>query len=192
MRLSPRLIASLCLALAYASAAAGEEALICFNYGCKDTAVVAFDEGELKQVQAQFAGAGTPEAERDAVARAVGFLYFFAGQQSPVWRDRGGNFADDEVEGRMDCIDHSSNTTTFLDLLQRRGWMRFHAVGERVERGRFLSDHWSARIVAREGGAEFAVDTWFLDPGEPASIFSLEDWLGGAWPPGRSFWKNGR
>ena len=192
MRRVLRLLAALALVGAWANAPAAEEAVICFNYGCRDTALVAFDEGELKQVQAQFADATTPETERAAVARAVGFLYFFAGQRSPVWRDHGGNYADDEVDGRMDCIDHSNNTTTFLDLLERRGWLRYHAVGERVERGRFLSAHWTAQIVERDGGGQFAVDTWFLDPGEPASIFPLEDWLGGAWPPGRSFWKNGR
>jgi hypothetical protein len=180
------------LAGAHAATAAADEALICFNYACKDTAVVEFDEAELKQVHGQFTDATTPEAEREAVARAVGFLYFFAGQRSPVWRDRGGNYADGEVEGRMDCIDHSTNTTTFLELLERRGWMRFHGVGERVERGRLFSAHWTAQIVERDGGAPFAVDTWFLDPGEPASIFTLGDWLDGAWPEGRSFWLNGR
>jgi hypothetical protein len=192
MRVSSRLAAALLVFGACASAAAVEEAVVCYNYGCSANAVIAFDEAELKQVQGQFVDAATPEAEREAVARAVGFLYFFAGQRSPVWRDRGGNYADGEVDGRMDCIDHSANTTTFLDLLQRRGWLRFHGVGERVERGRFLSAHWTARIVERDGGAQFAVDTWFLDPGSPASIFTLEDWLGGAWPPGRSFWVNGR
>ncbi|MCU0896533.1 MAG: hypothetical protein MUC55_03440 [Burkholderiales bacterium] len=192
MNAAARLVAALFLAGASAATAAAEEALICFNYACKDTAVVEFDETELKQVHGQFAEAATPEAEREAVARAVGFLYFFAGQRSPVWRDRGGNYADGEVDGRMDCIDHSTNTTTFLDLLERRGWMRFHDVGERAERGRFLSEHWTARIVERDGGAQFAVDTWFLDPGEAASIFTLEEWLDGAWPEGRSFWLNGR
>lgn len=192
MSAASRLAAALLVLGVSASASASEEALICFNYACRDTAVIEFDEAQLKQVQGQFADAATPEAEREAVARAVGFLYFFAGQRSPVWRDRGGNYADGEVDGRMDCIDHSTNTTTFLDLLERRGWMRFHDVGERAERGRLLSEHWTARIVERDGGAQFAVDTWFLDPGEPASIFTLEEWLDGAWPPGRSVWKNGR
>lgn len=173
-------------------AAAAEEAVVCYNYGCREKAVVFFDETALKEVRAQFAGADTAEAEREALARAVAFLYFFAGQQTPIWRDRGGNYADGEVDGRMDCIDHSTNTTTFLGLLERRGWLRFHTVGEPVERGRFLADHWSARVVARDGGGEFAVDTWFLDPGAPAAIFPLEEWLDGAWPPGRSFWKDGR
>ncbi len=186
-----RSLAAVAFALACGHAAA-EEALVCYNYSCKDQAAVFFDEASLKAVQAQFSGADTPVAEREALARAVAFLYFFAGQQTPVWRDRGGNYADGEVDGRMDCIDHSTNTTTFLDLLERRGWLRFHTVGKPVERGRFLSDHWSARVVARDGSGEFAVDTWFLDPGEPAAIFPLEEWLDGAWPPGRSFWTHGR
>ena len=187
-----QVLTALALAFAACTAYAGEEVLVCFNYRCSDTAAITFDEAELKQIQAQFVDAHTPEAERDAVSRAMGFFYFFAGQRTPVWRDRGGNYADDGADGRMDCIDHATNTTTFLEILRQRGALRFHAVGEWVERGRFLTEHWSARIVERDDGAQFAVDTWFLDPGEPASIFVLEDWLGGAWPPGRSIWKNGR
>ena len=40
----------------------------------------------------------------------------------------------------MDCIDHSTNTTAYLRLIERHGWLKFHGVGERVVRGRMLSD----------------------------------------------------
>jgi hypothetical protein len=175
-----------CLAgLAAAAPCAAEEVSVCFNYGCSERATVSFSPLQLGQAQAPLADAASPAAERAAIAHAVAWLYFHAGSQSPIWRDRGGNFDDDAgAPGRMDCIDHSTNTTAFLRLVERRGWLRFHSVGERVMRGGGLDDHWAARIVERGSGDEWVVDTWFLDPGLPALVYPLEAWLDGAEPPG--------
>jgi hypothetical protein len=164
---------------------AAEEVAVCFDYGCSAQAVVRYSPFQLGRVQAQFVEVDSPAAERAALARAVAWLYFDAGAQSPVWRDRGGNFDDDAGQpGRMDCIDHSTNTTSFLRLIERYGWLRFHAVGERVMRGRLLSEHWAARVVEHGSRAEWVVDTWFLDPGLPAAVFPLRAWLDGAEPEG--------
>jgi len=168
-----------------AGAVAADAVVICFNYGCNEQAVVSYSPLHLGQVQAQFVDADSPAGERAAIARAVAWLYFYAGAQSPIWRDRGGNFDDDATQpGRMDCIDHSTNTTAFLRLIERRGWLRFHVVDERVMRGRLLSEHWAARVVERGSKAEWVVDTWFLDPGLPALVFPLGVWLDGAEPEG--------
>ncbi len=177
--------AAACLAALAALPCAAEEVSICFNYGCAERTTVRYSPLQLGQAQAPLAGADSPAAERAALAHAVAWLYFHAGTQSPIWRDRGGNFDDDEARpGRMDCIDHSTNTTAFLRLLERRGWLRFHSVGEPALRGRLLNDHWAARVVERTSGEEWVVDTWFLDPGLPASVFPLKAWLDGAEPPG--------
>ena len=178
-----RLVAlSLALVLG-AGAAAAEEVAICFDYGCSERSIVRYSPLQLGQIQGQFLDADSPAAERAAIARAVAWLYFYAGMQSPIWRDRGGNFDDDDSQpGRMDCIDHSTNTTTYLRLIERHGWLKFHAVGERVMRGRMLSEHWAARVVERASREEWVIDTWFLDPGLPASVFPLKVWLDGAYP----------
>ena len=83
----------------------------------------------------------------------------------------------------MDCIDHSTNTTTYLRLIERRGWLRFHGVGERVLRGGPFDEHWAARVVERGSNDEWVVDTWFLAPGLPAAVFPLKAWRDGARPP---------
>ena len=41
-----------------------------------------------------------------------------------------------------------------------------------------------ARIVERGSQEECVVDTWFLDPGLPGTVFPLKAWLDGAEPPG--------
>jgi hypothetical protein len=166
-----------------AAAAVADEVAICFNYGCNERAVVHYSPLHLGQVQAQFVDAYSPAAERAAIASAVAWLYFYAGMQSPIWRDRGGNFDDDATQpGRMDCIDHSTNTTAYLRLIERYGWLKFHRVGERVQRGRVLTEHWAARVVEDASREEWVVDTWFFDPGQPAAVFPLKVWLDGAYP----------
>ncbi len=179
------LLAAACAAAA--PAAAEREVEVCFNYGCASRAPVRFSTDELKIVQAAFSDVADAADERRAIAAAVARLYAVAAAQSPIGADRGGNIEDDGVEGRMDCIDHSTNTTTWLQLLAERGWLRHHEVGDRVRRSRFvIFEHWSARIVESATRAEFAVDSWFHDPGNPAEVFPLRTWLAGAYPPGLS------
>jgi hypothetical protein len=177
-------VLALAALLAALPARAEQEAELCYNYGCTDKAAVRFSTDDLKRIQAAFGDVGDAADERRAIAAAVALFYASAATQTPIWRDRGGNLADDEADGRMDCIDHSTNTTTWLRMLDGQGWLKFHTVGERVRRGRFIFEHWSARIVESGSRDEYAVDTWFLDPGLPATIYSLPEWLGGAYPPG--------
>lgn len=180
--------AALAVAAVAGGSALAEEVQICFNYGCKDLATVRFDPLDLADVKRLFADVPTPQAEREAVARAMGALYLHAALQTPTWRDRGGNVDDDGVEGRMDCIDHSTNTSAYLALLERHGWLRFHSVADRVQRGKLLAVHWGAQL-SEKGGPKWVVDTWFLDPGSPATIYPLEEWLDGARPPGTELFR---
>ena len=181
--------AALVIATFTADLASGEEVKVCFNYSCRDAAVVRFEPAALGEVKRLFVDVASPQAEREAIARAMGTLYLHAALQTPTWRDRGGNVDDDEVEGRMDCIDHSLNTTSYLALLERNGWLRFHTVADRVERGRLLSVHWGAQLSDKTGSERWVVDTWFLDPGHPATIYPLEEWLAGARPPGTELFR---
>jgi hypothetical protein len=177
------------LALAFAAARAhAAEVKVCFNYGCSSAATVRFEPAVLGEVKRLFAGIASAQAEREAVARAMGTLYFQAALQTPTWRDRGGNIDDDGVEGKMDCIDHSLNTTVYLALLERSGWLRFHTVADRVQRGRLLAVHWGAQL-SEPDGTRWIVDTWFLDPGEDAVIYPLDQWLAGARPPGTELFR---
>lgn len=105
-----------------------------------------------------------------------------------TWRDKGGTF--NGGEGQMDCIDESINTTLYLTMLQKFGLMRLHRVEDRATRGWFLAGwpHTTAVIseiaMNRENGTYrlWAVDSWFLDNGEPPFILPLETWKAG-WEP---------
>ena len=168
-----------------ASTARADEVAICYNYGCYARAQVTYSERQLDTLHQLFAAAGDAAAEREAISVAIGRMYAIAGEQTPVWRDKGGNFADGGVNGQMDCIDHSTTTDRFLRLLQAHGWLRFHEVLEPLRRIRFfVAVHWTASIRDRSTRRAYAVDSWYFDNGQPAAILTIEDWLSGKRPDG--------
>lgn len=165
------------------AALAGEEVPVCYNYDCAVIEMVEFVEAQLNEIRLLLATAGDAESERAAIAKAIGLFETYTGLQTPTWADKGGNLADDGVEGRMDCHDESGNTTTYLRLLERNGWLKFHQVLDPVFRYQsLLYQHWAAHIVEKDGVREFAVDSWFFDNGHPAVVLPLEEWQNGAWP----------
>lgn len=186
-----RLLAVFVLALLafYVPWAVAEEAIsICFNYGCLSEEAAIFSDGQLEEARRMLAVSSSPEQERAIIALVMGKLYAWAGKQTPIWADRGGNYNDEEVPGRMDCIDHSTTTTRFLEMLEFHGWLRFHKVLDPVWRYRFIiSQHASAAIEElgpvrdpeHPEPERYVVDTWFRNNGQPAVILPLEDWLGG-------------
>ena len=69
------------------------------------------------------------------------------------------------------------------NLLEGRSWLKRHRVLEPVKRAPLpVNIHWAARIVEKESGREFAVDSWFFDNGLPAFVVPLDEWLAGAEP----------
>lgn len=166
-----------------ASCAYADKVSICYNYGCAASAEVKLRGAELSRINLLFAWIDGAAEERQAISQAIGLFQTFAGQQTPTFRDRGRNFPDDGVDGRMDCIDHAHNTSAYLRLMEERGWLRFHRILEPVKRAPLIfNEHWSARIAGKESGAEFVVDSWFFDNGHPAAIFTLAEWMKGAEP----------
>jgi len=119
---------------------------VCFNYGCAASAEVRFADQRLDEVGRLFSDAGDAERERAAISLAVAALHRIAGEQSPIAADRAGNFLDDGIDGRMDCIDHATTTTRLLALMASRGWLRFHRVLEPARRSRVIFQHFSALI----------------------------------------------
>ena len=169
-----------------AARAAGTPVRVCFDYGCAREAIVEIDAATLVRIGESLGKAQDAGGERARLARAVADIYVIAGQQTPIWRDRGENVSDDRDQpGAMDCIDHSTNTTAFLRLMEGAGLLRFHRVIGRLRRSEYLiSEHWTARVAEHGTGAEFSVDTWFFEPGVPAVIMPIAEWRAGG-EPGR-------
>ena len=180
----PRLLVILLLA-GVAGCAWGDVTVpICHNYGCQTEVDILFSEEQIGRLARLLKLADDAEDERRFLALALGWMYGWAGQQSPVHNDRGGNLADEEAEGRMDCIDHSTSTTRLLRLLEQRGLLRWHRVVDPEVRHRALvfAEHWSAVIEDKADGQRYALDSWFVNNGEPAVLLPLADWKEGAGP----------
>ncbi|MGA9394210.1 MAG: hypothetical protein WBV56_02610 [Azonexus sp.] len=175
------------LALLCSGLTAADEAVrICNGYGCLVEAGVSFSEARLREIDRELAVAVDAENERKILAVVIGRLYGWAGEQSDIRNDRGGNYADAGVPGRMDCIDHSTSTTRLLRLLEARHALRWHRVLEPdVRNWAFVFPaHWSAVIEEKTDRepVHFVVDSWFVDNGQPAVILPLEEWKKGAGP----------
>ena len=176
------------LLLCSLTAGAVERFSVCYNYSCYSTATVSFSKRQLHEVRDLLDDAVNAAQERALIALAIGRLLGWAGKQSPISADKGGNYADDGVNGKMDCIDHSTTTTLLLKMLARRGWLHWHRVLDPAMRTRFLIfDHWTAVIEEAPHApyqdehpfsrVRYAVDSWFNDNGKPAVAMPLDHWL---------------
>lgn len=151
---------------------------VCYNYGCKDKTMIILTEEDLDLLRGLFHHLASAEDERQRIRQAVAMLEQIAGRQLPTINDVGGNYQKGmEERGQMDCIDESTNTTTYLTLLEQLGLLRWHEVEERAFRAPYLLDqHWAAQIKEHESGQHYAVDSWPDANGMPPLLQSLEDW----------------
>ena len=177
-----------CLFVCCCQPALADELLtVCYGYGCLVEDVASISEARWLALAGLLGAATRADEERQVLAEVVGQLYAWAGEQTPIHNDRGGNYADQGVPGGMDCIDHSLTTTRFLLAIERRGLLRWHRVLERQLRTTFIFDHYSAAIEeiglpAESPAQRYVVDSWFVDNGKPAVILPLEAWKKGAGP----------
>lgn len=124
--------------------------------------------------------------ERGRIRQAVALLETLVGVQTGTDADLGQNAAGRGLPGQMDCIDEAANTTVYLSMLRDAGLLRFHTVEHRTNRGVFAFTggipHATAVIRDRDSGQRYAVDSWFLDNGEPPFIVPIAAWRAG-WEP---------
>lgn len=182
-----RWIAGLLLALA-GTAMAQERAMLCYGYGCSFQEEVGYGPMQLEPVRSALLTAHDAAEERTVLAEAVGRLYRWAGTLTPIHADRAGDLADEEVWGRMDCIDHATSTTELLRMVERRGWLRFHRVLPPARRTFLIFQHFSAVVEELPADASASspprhvIDSWFVGHGEPAVVLPLAEWLDGGGP----------
>ncbi len=169
-----------------AQTTAWSEMGVCAGYGCTTYYKLGLDAGEAGRILAAYGSApASPAEERQAIRRAIAEIELIVGPKTGTAGDEPGaaiiNFS---RRGQMDCIDESFNTTTYLRLLEKNGFLRFHQVGEPLRRGYFL-DRWphnTATIIDRADDQRYVVDSWFHGNGVPPEIVPAEEWLKG-WHP---------
>jgi hypothetical protein len=158
---------------------------VCYAHGCNSLGYVSLSEEQWGQVRDILLPlSDTAAEERQRIRAAIALMEKFSGIATGTLRDKGGTF-NFGIDGQMDCIDESVNTSLYLTMFHRYGMLRHHRVVDRATRGWFLFGwpHTTAVIRENARNARWAVDSWFLDNGEPPFILPLEVWKRG-WKPG--------
>lgn len=159
---------------------------ICFDNSCKTITQLSLKEGQWMKINELFhPEAKTPAEERAKIGRAIALLETFIGEMTGTDQDKGLNEPPDTPVGhRMDCIDESTNSTTYLYLLQEAGLLHWHRLRDPVTRGFFFFGwpHTTAVIAEINEKTEWAIDSWFHDNGEVPEIIPLSLWKSG-WHP---------
>ena len=151
---------------------------VCYGFECGRHQQVSLTPSQWQDIRAIFTPpAADAEQERALIRRAIAQMETLVGTLTGTWRDKGGNTAGSGQPKQMDCIDESTNTTTYLSLFQQDGLLNWHEATERSSRARWILDiHWTGVIRETASGQLYAVDSWFLDNGEPPYIQRLDDW----------------
>ncbi len=158
----------------------------CQNYDCAVVKNVTLGKSEWKRIDKAFGKkAKTAEQEREKIGKIIGVFEEVLGPLTKTEGDREGTFVQ-TGDGQLDCVDESTNTTVYLTLLQQKGLIKFHEIGQPEVRYPLISGrgwmHQTAVITDIKTGERFAVDSWFEDNGVPAYIVPLEEWRNG-WHP---------
>ena len=158
---------------------------VCHGHTCRYISRTSLDDDEWKTVTDLFnIPSSSPADERERVRVAVARLETLIGTKVGTSNDKAENFEGIGESGQMDCVDESTNTSVYLTMLQNARVLRWHAVDHRVSRGLLglQAPHFTAVLREKHNNKRYAVDSWFLDNGEPPYIVPLSLWKKG-WKP---------
>lgn len=162
---------------------------VCYNWSCAVRELVTFSAADLAAVKGYLSQC-TGNSLHDRVQKLrVGIwqLQMVAQKYLPqLANDREINEFDREVEGRLDCVDSSSNTTNYLRILQDLGQLPGWTVTSPEVRNLmdFHGVHWTA-VVINNDGSRWSVDSWFRPHGHLPFVMPLAAWTKDkkAWSP---------
>lgn len=160
---------------------------ICYNHGCENADTIGLSHSEWQKIQAIFyPSIKDAKEERNRIAQAIALIEKITGEIVGTSNDKGGNLEGMFEPKQMDCIDESTNTDTYLTMIERDGLLKWHKVEERSTRYPSIISwpHTSAVIRELENNQKYVVDSWFFDNGKPPAIVKLEIWKDGWRPDG--------
>jgi hypothetical protein len=145
------------------------------------------DLADIRAVMAKTKRADTPFEERRAIAYAIALIDVKVGNKLGIHDKAGMQFAGSGDPTQEDCVDVSTNTLSYLLVMQANGMLKYHTVDstmskENLAKGFAALDpvkywpHWSAIIKDNTTGQKYAVDRWPFDQGENPAVVKVEDW----------------
>ena len=157
----------------------------CRGYGCAKIDQVSLNDKDKKYLQSLFENNTDTHQERYNIQNAVAYLEKTIGLKTGTSQDIAGTYLK-LGNYQQDCIDESTNTTTYLMIIDQMALLKFHDVNALSSRPPILSGrlgpHRTAVIVEKETGIKYAVDSWFHDNGVKPEIIEMDTWFWG-WHP---------
>jgi hypothetical protein len=158
---------------------------ICHAYTCKMQTKFSFNDADITEIKAVMKKVKKDDSageERRAIAYAIGWMENRVGKTLGTDKDRAGmDFAASGDPTQQDCVDESTNTTSYLLVLQNNGLLNHHTVGtpfskDQLWRGVEGWTHWTAVIRETKTSQRWAVDSWIYANGENPAIVETEKW----------------
>ncbi|MEM8843415.1 MAG: hypothetical protein AAGB35_00040 [Pseudomonadota bacterium] len=167
-----------------------EEFKICYQHGCRQIQSVSLTGNEWKKLTSDWELNNLSAAhERIQIAEYVAQFEIIVGRMTDTQFDVGGSYAslfglERSKSNQMDCIDESSNTYTYLRILESENMLKWHTIEGYISRVGFSAGypHTAVLIKEKESDEEFVVDSWFYDNGRPPVIVKKNHWKLG-WKP---------
>jgi hypothetical protein len=157
---------------------------VCFEHSCEKVVTLSLSLAEWQRVISPLSASSfSPASERDAIAAMLGNMETVVGMRTGTDQDKARNLTGFGLPGQMDCIDESTNTTTYLTMLAETNLLKHHTIMDRSTRfGLFSLPHTTAVIRETDTNRRFAVDSWFHDNGQAPVIVDFILWKSG-WNP---------
>jgi hypothetical protein len=155
-----------------------EPVSVCYNFGCNIRQAVQLSAGDWNTVASWFSPApADAREERERIRQAIGWMEVVIGRYTPTHLDKARNdLLPTDSPGQMDCIDESTNTTTYLRLFESKGLLRWHRVLDRAYRKAILDQHWAGQVEEIATGRRYVFDSWFADNGRLPFVQATEEW----------------
>ncbi|NEX17059.1 MAG: hypothetical protein C1943_10620 [Halochromatium sp.] len=153
---------------------------ICFNWSCSQREILRFTSEDMALVKERMATcSGTSLHDRlQRVRIGVWQMELLAEKYQPLLANDLSINDDRRANGRTDCVDNSTNTTTYLNILRDAGGLTGWTVSRPQVRKRFDVNavHWTAVLVDNKSGMPWSIDSWFRPNGHLPMVMPLRNW----------------
>ena len=111
---------------------------VCHAYTCQMKTSYEFTSTNIAEITSlirKIKRNDSPAEERRAIAYAIGLMERQVGAVLGIRDKAGMQWTASGDPTQQDCVDESTNTTSYLMVLQSNGLLRYHTVGGHVGRG---------------------------------------------------------
>ncbi len=155
---------------------------ICFNWSCYIRQTITFTSDDIDLLKRLMAKCLGPSLHNRLQRIRIGIwqMELLAQKYQPLLaNDRAINDFEENVDGRTDCVDNTSNTTTYLHILRDIGELTGWTVSSPRVRNRLdvTAVHWTAVVTDTDNGQPWSIDSWYRPNGHLPTVMPLQSWI---------------